>query len=142
MSNFTPWAAATGGALIGMAAVLLMAATGRITGVSGFVSRLLPPYEDDQTMPRLAFLVGLVSAPLLYAMLTGEAVVIDVSANLPLLAVSGLLVGFGAVLGGGCTSGHGVCGTARLSARSLVATPTFVAAAMTTVYATRHLFGG
>ena len=142
MSTFTPLSAAVGGALIGFAAVLLMITTGRIAGVSGFVSRLLPPYEDGQAMVRLAFVAGIVAAPLLYPMMTGESVGIAVSSSLPLLVIAGGLVGLGSVLGGGCTSGHGVCGTARLSARSLVATPTFVVVAMATVYVTRHLLGG
>lgn len=142
MTTFTPISAATGGALIGLAAVLLMYTTGRIAGVSGFVSRLLPPYEDRQAAVRLAFVLGLLSAPFIYGVASGSLLSFDVTSNVPLLIVSGLFVGFGAVLGGGCTSGHGVCGTARLSVRSLVATPVFVLAAMITVFIARHVLGG
>lgn len=142
MSTFTPVSAVAGGALIGFAAMLLMLTTGRIAGVSGFLSRLLPPYEDRQMPVRLAFILGLLSAPLLYSAVGDIPLTLDVTANIPLLIAAGLLVGFGAVLGGGCTSGHGVCGTARLSARSLVATPVFVTTAMITVFAVRHLMGG
>ena len=141
MSTFTPWSAAVGGTSIGLAATLLMAATGRIAGVSGFVSRLLPPYEDGEAMNRLAFVAGLLSSPICYEILAGQQVAIDISTNLPLLVLAGALVGFGAVLGSGCTSGHGVCGTARLSTRSLAATATFMAVAMVTVYVRRHLLG-
>lgn len=142
MTAFTPLSAVVGGALVGLAAVLLMVTTGRIAGVSGFVSRLLPPYEDGQALVRLAFVAGLISAPALYGLARGEAVEVVVSSNVPLLLAAGFLVGLGAVSGGGCTSGHGVCGTARLSARSLVATPVFMAAAMMTVFVVRHVFGG
>lgn len=142
MSTFSPGFAAAGGALIGLAAVLLMLATGRIAGVSGFVSRLLPPYEDQQTIVRLAFVAGLLMAPALYRLASGESVGLIVTSNVPLLLVAGFLVGFGSVLGGGCTSGHGVCGTARLSKRSLVATSIFMAVAIATVFIMRHLLGG
>lgn len=142
MTTFTPISAMIGGSLIGLAAVLLMLTTGRIAGVSGFVSRLLPPYEDRQMPVRLAFVFGLLSAPTLYDVVSGAGLTLDVTSNGPLLIAAGLLVGIGAVLGGGCTSGHGVCGTARLSVRSLVATPVFVATAMITVYITRHVLGG
>jgi len=134
-------AAATGGVLIGIAAVLLMAMTGRIAGVSGFVSRLLPPYTDDAKASRLAFVAGLVAAPLIYTATTANAVAITVSNSAPLLVVGGLLVGFGAVRGGGCTSGHGVCGTARLSPRSIVATAVFMVTGIVTVFVMRHVIG-
>jgi len=134
-------AAIAGGVLIGTAAVLLMAMSGRIAGVSGFVSRLLPPYTDDATPSRLAFVAGLIAAPLLYTAATGNAVGITVSSSAPLLIAGGLLVGFGAVRGGGCTSGHGVCGSARLSPRSLVATAVFMATGIVTVFIIRHIIG-
>ena len=140
-TTFTPFSSLVGGVLIGAAAVLMMATTGRIAGVSGFVSRLLPPYEDDEILSRLAFVAGLVLAPLLY-MVSGARVAHVVSSNLPLLAIAGLLVGAGAVVGGGCTSGHGVCGMARLSWRSMAATLTFMATAIVTVFVVRHLAGG
>lgn len=141
MTTFTPISALIGGTLIGLAAVLLMFTTGRIAGVSGFLSRLLPPYEDRQMPVRLAFVFGLLSAPLLYDSASDIPLTLDVTSNVPLLIAAGLLVGVGAVLGGGCTSGHGVCGTARLSIRSLIATPVFVGTAMMTVIIARHLGG-
>ena len=134
--------AAIGGLLIGASAVLLMAATGRIAGVSGIISRLLPPYGDNQTISRVAFVAGLVLAPLAYMLGTDRAIEIDVTSNAARLVAAGLLVGAGAVLGSGCTSGHGVCGMARLSPRSLVATAVFMATAMATVFVTRHILGG
>lgn len=139
MSSFTPMSAAIGGLLIGLAAVLMMAATGRIAGVSGFVSRLLPPYEDRLFASRIAFVAGIVAAPVLYALVSGHAVAVSVTPQVSLLLVGGFLVGLGAVLGGGCTSGHGVCGIARLSARSLAATGVFMAAAVLTVFVLRHV---
>lgn len=134
--------AAVGGAIIGLSAVLMMATTGRIAGVSGLVSRLLPPYADNQAAARLSFVVGLVAAPVVYAAVTAAPVSIDVTESVPLLIAGGLLVGFGAVRGGGCTSGHGVCGTARLSARSLAATGVFMTTAAVTVFVIRHVLGG
>lgn len=142
MTEFTPISAGLGGALIGGAAVLLMATTGRIAGVSGFVSRLLPPYEDRQALVRLAFVAGLIAAPAIFTLISGSAIETSVTSNIGLLVPAGLLVGLGAVIGGGCTSGHGVCGNARLTARSLVATAVFMSAAMLTVLAARHLVGG
>jgi uncharacterized membrane protein YedE/YeeE len=141
MTDFTPASAISGGVLIGLAAVLLMATTGRIAGVSGFVSRLLPPYADRQTPARLAFIAGLVTAPWLYSQLTRQAVEVTVTANWALLAAAGLLVGFGAVWGSGCTSGHGVCGIARLSSRSILATMVFMASGLATVFVSRHVLG-
>ncbi len=134
--------AAGGGVLIGLSAVLMMATTGRIAGVSGLVSRLLPPYADNQAAARLAFVVGLIAAPAVYAVATAASVNIDVTTSVPLLIAGGVLVGFGAVRGGGCTSGHGVCGTARLSARSLAATGIFMTTAAVTVFVVRHVLGG
>lgn len=142
MTEFTPIASLIGGALIGCAAVLLMAANGRIAGISGIVSALLPPASGEDFLPRLTFVGGLVSAPLLYQFASGEAVSQTVSSDLVLMAMAGLLVGYGSVYGSGCTSGHGVCGLARLSMRSLAATVTFMAVAIVTVYVTRHVVGG
>ena len=142
MTEFTPLSATAGGVLIGLSAVLLMATTGRIAGVSGFVSRLLPPYADDQHFVRLAFVLGLVGAPWLFVAVSQHAVATDVTANTSLLVSAGLLVGFGSVWGSGCTSGHGVCGLARLSPRSLAATSIFMGAAALTVFVMRHVTGG
>jgi uncharacterized membrane protein YedE/YeeE len=142
MTEFTPISAGIGGALIGLAAELMMATTGRIAGVSGFVSRLLPPYEDNQLLVRLAFVAGLVAAPLLFGLASGTSIETTVTSNIGLLVPAGLLVGIGAVIGGGCTSGHGVCGIARLSPRSLAATAVFMSTALVTVFVSRHLLGG
>lgn len=141
MTAFTPLASFIGGTLIGLSAVLLLLAEGRIAGISGIASRLFPPYGDRLFAGRLAFIVGLVAAPVLYAAVT-EGVVQSVSSNLVLMAVAGLLVGFGSVWGSGCTSGHGVCGLARLSRRSLLATGVFMAAGVATVFVARHVIGG
>lgn len=141
-TNFTPIASLLGGVLIGAAAVLLMLTTGRIAGVSGFVSRLLPPYVDKQFAVRLAFAAGLVVAPVAYSLLTGLSIAHAVTSNTALLIAAGLLTGFGSVTGSGCTSGHGVCGLARRSSRSLIATVTFMAAGIITVFFARHVMGG
>ncbi len=135
---FTPIASLLGGALIGLAAVLLMGATGRIAGVSGIAARLFPPYEDREFAGRLAFVAGLVAAPVLVRLVTGSLPPQMIAAGTPVLIVAGLLTGFGAVWGSGCTSGHGVCGLSRLSVRSLVATLTFMATGVATVFLMRH----
>jgi uncharacterized membrane protein YedE/YeeE len=138
-TEFTPVASLAGGALIGAAAVMLMALKGRIAGVSGIAVRLVPPYADDEFAGRLAFILGIVVAPLAVLLLTGIAPVPTIEAGAALLALAGLLVGFGAVWGNGCTSGHGVCGISRMSARSLVATGVFMTTAILTVFVTRHV---
>jgi uncharacterized protein len=138
VTPFTPIASLFGGALIGLSAVLLMWTTGRIAGVSGIAARLFPPYEDRQFAGRLAFVAGLVIAPVLVRLVTGSLPAQTIAAGTPLLIVAGLLTGFGAVWGSGCTSGHGVCGLSRLSVRSLVATMTFMAAGMATGFGMRH----
>lgn len=136
--SFTPIASLLGGALIGLSAVLLMWATGRIAGVSGIAARLFPPYEDGEFAGRLAFIAGLVAAPVLVRLVTGSLPAQTIAAGTPVLIVAGLLTGFGAVWGSGCTSGHGVCGLSRLSVRSLVATITFMATGVATVFVIRH----
>jgi uncharacterized membrane protein YedE/YeeE len=138
ITSFTPIASAFGGALIGLSAVMLMAFAGRIAGISGIASRLLPPYEDREFSGRLALVAGLVAAPLLVWLVTGSLPSQTIQAGAPVLIVAGLLVGFGSVWGNGCTSGHGVCGLSRLSMRSLVATATFMATAIVTVFLVRH----
>lgn len=140
-TEFTPFASLTGGALIGLSAALLIVFSGRIAGISGIVSRLLPPYRGDDVTGKALFTIGLVAAPLLIEA-AGFRVVQTVSGDYGLLAVAGLLVGIGTVVGNGCTSGHGVCGLARLSPGSLVATLVFMAAAAATVFVTRHVIGG
>ena len=135
--NFTPWTALIGGALIGLAASLLILLNGRIAGISGILGGLLRPGPGEIAW-RAAFLIGLVAAPWLYALAAPlPAVRIDVSEGL--LIAAGLLVGLGTRYGAGCTSGHGVCGLSRLSPRSLAATLGFMAAGFATVYVVRHL---
>lgn len=136
---FSPVAALLGGALIGLAAVLLMAATGRIAGISGIVGRLLPPYGDHGLTGRLAFLLGLAVAPLVWALTTGHLPQLTLTSEPLMLVAGGLLAGFGSVYGRGCTSGHGVCGLARLSKPSAVAVGLFMTSAVVTVFAVRHL---
>lgn len=142
MTEFTPFASLVGGAAIGLSVVLLMLWEGRIAGISGIASRLLPPYRDGAFPSRLGFVIGLVAAPVAITLLSGDAISQTISSDVPLMAVAGLLVGFGSVWGNGCTSGHGVCGLSRLSARSLVATGVFMAAGFATVFVVRHVIGG
>lgn len=138
-TSFTPWQALLGGALIGLAAVLLMAANGKIAGISGIVSRLLPPRSGVHDAPQsIAFITGLIVAAPLYALFTGGWPTQQLVADNAMLIVAGLLVGFGSVIGNGCTSGHGVCGISRLSLRSILATLTFMAAGFITVFVVRH----
>ena len=142
-TEFTPFASLLGGGLIGLSAVVLLAAHGRIAGISGIVSRILPPSIDKAGLPQgIIFLIGLLIAAPLWFVLTGAAPVQMVSSNGLLLVIAGLLVGFGAVMGNGCTSGHGVCGISRGSARSMAATMTFMATAFVTVFVLRHVVGG
>ncbi len=127
--------------VIGLSAVLLMLLEGRIAGISGIAGRLLPPYRDGAFLSRFGFVIGLVAAPFAMMALTGDAVEQTVSSNIALMVAAGLLVGFGTVWGSGCTSGHGVCGLSRLSARSLAATVVFMATAIVTVFLVRHVIG-
>lgn len=142
MTEFTPFASLIGGAMIGLSAVLLMLWEGRIAGISGIAGRLLPPYRDGASPSRLGFVVGLVAAPFVITLLSGNPISQTVSSNVPLMVTAGLLVGFGSVWGNGCTSGHGVCGLSRLSTRSLVATAVFMATGFATVFVVRHVIGG
>ena len=143
-TNFTPWASLLGGALIGLSSVMVMLLFGRIAGIIGIASRALQaaavPSQDWYW--RIAFIIGLLAAPVAVWLVTGDPVEQSVSGNLPAMAVAGLLVGFGSTLGSGCTSGHGVCGLARLSTRSLVAVLTFMAFGFATVFVLRHVIGG
>ncbi len=139
MTQFTPVASLTGGALIGLSAVLLMLWQGRIAGISLIASRMLPPYADRALVSRFGFVIGLVAAPLAMVAFSGVEISQTVSSNLPLMVAAGLLVGFGSVYGNGCTSGHGVCGLSRLSLRSCIATATFMAVAFVTVFIARHV---
>jgi uncharacterized protein len=136
-ASFTPATAAAGGALIGLAAGMLLLLNGRVAGVSGIAGGVLRPSRGDVAW-RLAFLGGLVAAPLGYALVRAlPAITFDVS--LPVVALAGFVVGIGTRAGSGCTSGHGICGIARMSPRSMVATACFVAAGMITVFVLRHL---
>lgn len=137
LSAFTPLTALAGGALIGLAAVLLVLFNGRIAGISGIVAALLPPRPQPGAW-RLAFVGGLLAAPWLYQLFSPLPAASSPSAW-PVLVLAGLLVGFGTRLGSGCTSGHGVCGLSRLSMRSLVATLVFMATGCATVFVVRHL---
>ncbi len=142
MTEFTPVASLIGGALIGLSAVLLMAWEGRIAGISGIAGRLLPPFRDDAFPSRLGFVIGLIAAPVAYLAVSGEGIAHTVSPDIALMTAAGLLVGFGATWGNGCTSGHGVCGLSRLSPRSFVATGVFMAVAIVTVFVVRQMIGG
>jgi len=141
--NFTPLSALLGGALIGAAAVLLLLFNGRIAGVSGIAGRLLDAdihRRRDEVAWRVLFLVGLMIGAGAYDL--WRPVTIQIEDSVGLLTLAGLLVGFGTQLGSGCTSGHGVCGIARLSPRSIAATLVFMASAMITVFIMRHVVGG
>lgn len=137
MHNLTPLSGFLGGALIGLAAAMLMLLTGRIAGISGIFGGLLSPATSDRGW-RLAFVAGLIAAPLIAAFAGKPLPMPTMPASLIVIVIAGLLVGFGSRMGGGCTSGHGVCGTARLSARSLIATAIFMAVAIVTVAIVRH----
>ena len=137
---FTPWSALAGGALIGLAAALFIHANGRIAGISGIVGGLLRPSPGDRAW-RLAFVLGMVAAPLLWSLVTTLPPLI-IAADWPLLIAAGLIVGISTRYGAGCTSGHGVCGISRLSPRSLAATLAFMGSGFVTVFVVRHLLGG
>lgn len=140
---FTPLASLAGGGLIGLSAVLLMLALGRIAGLSGILGGILPLVGDAGDRGwRIAFLAGAIAAPVLIYLASGWRPEITVEAGPEALIASGLLVGVGVGLGSGCTSGHGVCGLARFSRRSLVATLVFMATTALTVFLTRHVIGG
>jgi uncharacterized protein len=126
-TQFTPLASTIGGALIGVASVMLMLFSGRIAGISGILGRLFPPFAGADPRGAAAFVIGFSQT---------------VSDNASLMTVAGLLVGFGAAYGGGCTSGHGVCGMSRLSFRSVVATAIFMGTGFVTVFVIRHVIGG
>ena len=140
MTEFTPLPSLLGGMLIGLAAVLLMAFNGRIAGMTGMLTGLLPPLASDWAW-RAAFITSAMAAPVLMVGLSGQAIAYSSPVPTPLVLLGGLIVGVGVYVGSGCTSGHGVCGVARLSPRSIAATATFLGTAMVTVFVTRHLLG-
>ncbi|CRY55320.1 MULTISPECIES: YeeE/YedE family protein [Yersinia] len=137
-ANFTPYSALMGGALLGIAVTVLLLWNGRIAGISGILGGLLQPKAGDVAW-RVVFILGLMVSPLVYSLFT-ELPPIEIEADLPILVLAGLLVGIGTRYGAGCTSGHGVCGLARFSLRSLVATLSFMFAGFITVWLVRHLF--
>lgn len=144
ITGFTPASAAVGGALIGLAAALLMALNGRIAGVSGIVAGIMAPLRGEgrsEISWRLAFVAGLVVAPLIVSAIRGEIIPISTPHPTWMMAIGGLLVGYGTRLGSGCTSGHGVCGIARVSKRSFAATGAFMATAIVTVFIIHRLTG-
>ena len=141
MENFTPYSALIGGALIGLSAALLLFLNGRIAGISGIVGKALYPEQRGDVGWRMFFLAGLVLGPLVLRLINGNAVLFHIETSLPVLVIAGLLVGYGTSLGGGCTSGHGICGLARLSPRSALATVIFMVVAGMTVYIVRHWIG-
>jgi uncharacterized membrane protein YedE/YeeE len=137
--HFTPWDSLAGGILIGLATALLLLANGRMAGISGILGGLLRPASGDIAW-RLCFVLGLFLAPLVW--LTMRAMPpAQIDHSPAMLATGGLLVGIGTRFGSGCTSGHGVCGIARLSPRSLLATACFMAAGFITVFVVRHVLG-
>lgn len=141
-TDFTPFASLSGGVLIGLASVLLMALFGRIMGATGILAGFLMPANRGDWGWRASVLAGMVSAPALVWLLSGQSVTIQVPVSTSAMVIGGLIVGVGVTYGGGCTSGHGVCGIARLSPRSITATVVFMIAAVATVYVTRHVIGG
>jgi uncharacterized membrane protein YedE/YeeE len=138
---FTPWASLGGGILIGLAATLLMLLQGRIMGATGILAGIVMPANRQDFAWRAALVAGMICGPFALWILTGALPETQVTVPLAVLLVSGVIVGVGVSYGGGCTSGHGVCGIARLSPRSIVATLTFMATTFATVYITRHLIG-
>ncbi|MEG2050326.1 MAG: YeeE/YedE family protein [Comamonas sp.] len=142
-NEFTPWTSLAGGLLIGLSAALLIALLGRVAGISGITGALLqmPTWSAvKQWGWRLAFIAGMVAAPLVWQ-LFAPLPAMEMPSNPVVIIVAGLLVGFGTRMGSGCTSGHGVCGLSRLSVRSLAATLTFIATGAITVFVMRHVFG-
>ncbi len=140
-TEFTPWVSLAGGAMIGLAAVLLMAVAGRVMGATGILAGALMPLSRADGAWRWVMIAGMVSAPAVYLLATGDWPEITVPVSTPMLVIGGFLVGVGVTFGGGCTSGHGVCGMARFSVRSIVATGVFMLACFATVYVVRHVVG-
>jgi uncharacterized membrane protein YedE/YeeE len=138
MASFDPLTAALGGALIGLATVLLLVLIGRVAGISGIFADLIAPAGRDRGW-RIAFLLGLIAAPLALAV-AGRPAPLPAMPDWTVIVAAGLLVGYGTRLGGGCTSGHGICGFARFSPRSITATLIFMATAILVVAVTRHAF--
>ncbi len=141
MTNFTPFASLAGGLLIGISAAAMLLFNGKIAGISGILAGILRPVKSD-TLWRLWFVAGLLAGGLILRVILPQAFEFGIIRSTTTLAVAGLLVGVGTRLANGCTSGHGVCGVARLSARSILATAVFMATGAAIVYAVNHLLGG
>ena len=140
MNNFTPYSALAGGALIGLSVILLLLFNGRIAGISGIMNGTLYASESERFW-RIAFFIGLIIGAVLFRGFAPDFISPRTNYPLPLLAVGGFLVGFGTRLANGCISGHGVCGLANLSLRSVIATSIFMVTGMLTVYLVRHVVG-
>jgi len=141
MDHFTPYSALAGGVLIGLSAALLMLLNGRIAGISGILGGAVSLHGGDRKW-RWYFIAGLFLGPMLLRLVGVNLAAVQINVPLVVIVMAGLLVGYGTGLGNGCTSGHGVCGLARLSPRSAAATVTFMLSAGITVYIVRHLIGG
>lgn len=139
---FTPFQSLAGGALIGLAAVVLMGTMGRVMGATGILAGVLQPSNLSDWSWRVAVLLGMVSGPVAVLAITGQFPAVQVPVSTPMLVIGGFIVGIGVTFGAGCTSGHGVCGMARLSPRSIAATLTFMLTTGITVYVIRHVLGG
>ena len=140
MTDFTPIQSLIGGMMIGLSAVFLMALHGRVAGMTGILTGIIPPAAPDWPW-RAAFLAGAIVAPVIY-LAAGGVIPFEVPVSTAALAIGGLLVGIGVHFGNGCPSGHGICGLARLSPRSLAAVLTFMLTAFVTVFVVRHVIGG
>ncbi|MFK5978373.1 MAG: YeeE/YedE thiosulfate transporter family protein [Rhizobiaceae bacterium] len=138
---FTPVQSLGGGALIGLSSVLLMWVFGRVMGATGILVGFFSPASFSDWHWRASVLAGMITAPLVILAMTGKFPTVDVPVSTPMLLVGGFIVGIGVTFGAGCTSGHGVCGMARLSPRSIVATITFMATTALSVYVVRHVIG-
>ncbi|MGH1367353.1 MAG: YeeE/YedE family protein [Maritimibacter sp.] len=141
-TTFTPVTAVLGGALIGVASVLLMIVRGNVFGATGILAGVLTPTSSSDRLWRLAVLAGMMTGPLVYMLATGQMPEIQIATSPASLIIGGFIVGIGVTYGSGCTSGHGVCGMARFSPRSIIATATFMLFTAITVYLIRHVFGG
>jgi uncharacterized membrane protein YedE/YeeE len=141
-TEFTPFASLAGGVLIGLAAIALMALLGRVMGATGILAGAIRPADRADWSWRAAVLAGMVSGPAAVMLATGTMPAVEVPGSRAMLVAGGLIVGVGVTYGSGCTSGHGVCGMARLSPRSIAATLTFMATTALTVFIVRHVIGG
>ncbi len=140
-TSFTPLQSLFGGSLIGLSAVLLMLTLGRIMGATGILAGVIMPIGSGERTWRAVLLLGMFFAPVIYLLISGSWPAIDVPISMPMIILGGFLVGIGVTFGSGCTSGHGVCGLARFSRRSIVAVLTFMVTTFATVYIVRHVLG-